>query len=92
MQNDIFAKRADLRPVHDEMIEIRNKVIAHTEHHELVRVTIGVKEEADRIIIKHLITPAMPMNELEKFLETIDYVGTEIVYKINKYLDHLGDK
>jgi len=89
---DVFATRADLRPVHDKMIEIRNKVIAHTEHHELVRVTIAVKEGADRITIKHLITPTMPMNELEKYLETIDYVGTEIVYKINKYLDHLGEK
>jgi hypothetical protein len=39
--------------------------VAHTEDHELVRVTIGVKEEADRIVVKHLITSTMPMSELE---------------------------
>jgi hypothetical protein len=88
----VFAKRPDLKPVHDRMIEIRNKVVAHTEGHELVRVTIGVKEETDRIVVKHLITPAMPMNELESFHATIDYVGSQIIVQINKYLDYLGRK
>lgn len=57
---DVFKPRPKLRAVHDRMIVIRNGVFAHAGHDEILRMTIAVKEEKDRINFRHLTHPVLP--------------------------------
>ncbi|MDO9413221.1 MAG: hypothetical protein Q7T81_11680 [Pseudolabrys sp.] len=88
----IFRDRPDLKKHHARMMEIRNGVVAHTGNHELARATIGVKEDATKITVRHMLTPIMPHDEYQNFLEVVIYVELQAVILVNKYIGHLESK
>jgi hypothetical protein len=86
---DTFKGRPELRKIHDRLDEIRNGVFAHTGHHELVRVTLGVKELDDKILIRHLFTSVMPANEFPDFLKAMNHAATRAVEQIGRLTERL---
>jgi len=78
--------------VHARLISIRNSVAAHTDQSDLVRLTLAVREDSDRILIRHLSTSAPPLNEISDFLEAVEHTSHFVSVSLNKYLDHLGSK
>ena len=78
--------------VHRRMIELRNTVAAHSDVSELARFTLAVREEEDRLVIRHLATTAMPINDLHDFREAVEHTAHFVTISINKLLDHLSKK
>jgi len=89
---DAFRGEPDLKKRHDRMIDIRNGVVAHTGAHELARATIGVKEDAGAIVVKHMFTPAMPHNEYPQFLEVVEHAERYTIGQVNKHINFLEKK
>ena len=69
----VFRRSADGKEVHQRLITLRNTVAAHTDRSDLVRLTLAVREEKDRIVIRHLSTTALPLNELPDFPEAVEH-------------------
>ena len=88
----VYQGSTDGMEVHERLIEIRNAVAAHTDKSNLVRLTLAVREEADKIVVRHLQTTAMPTNEIPDFLEAVAHTEHFVTIAINKYLNHLQSK
>jgi hypothetical protein len=86
---DIFKGEPRFKVIHDRMIEIRNQVVAHTEHHELMRVAIAVKENDTEFKIKHFIHPIFPKAEFAGYLATMNHTVSGVQIAINKQLNGL---
>lgn len=88
----VYQGSKDGLEVHARLIELRNSIAAHTDKSDLVRVTLAVKDEADRVIIRHLATMALPTNEISDFLEAVTHTEHHVEVALNKYLNHLESK
>jgi hypothetical protein len=88
----ILKERPDLFKTHKRMMSIRNTLIAHTDHSDLIRAVLAVKEETDRIVIRHVVTYALPGNEMRDFLEIIEEVERYVVLRLNRHLWDLEEK
>jgi hypothetical protein len=51
-----------------------------------------VKELADRFVVKHLLTFAIPMNELPAFGEPLEVASGYTVQALNKHLNSIGER
>jgi hypothetical protein len=72
--------------------EIRNSIAAHTEKSDLVRLTLAVKDEPTRVVVRHLSTMAIPTNEIPDFLESGAHTEHFVQISVAKYLNHLETK
>lgn len=88
----VYKGSTDGMKVHQRLIMLRNTVAAHTDRSDLVRLTLAVREEEDRTLIRHLSTTALPLNELPDFLEAVEHTAHFVSVGLNKVLDHLGKK
>jgi hypothetical protein len=88
----VYQGSKDGMEVHERLIELRNTIAAHTDKSNLVRLTLAVKEESERIIVRHLQTMAMPTNEVPDFLEAVEHTAHFVTVSLNKYLNHLQTK
>lgn len=86
----VYQGSADGLLIHTRVLELRNTFAAHTDHSDLVRLTLAVKEEPDRILVRHIATSAMPTNEIEGFLEAVAHTEHFVFVAINKQLDYLA--
>ncbi|MBR1296638.1 hypothetical protein [Bradyrhizobium sp. AUGA SZCCT0042] len=86
---ELFKGEPRFKTIHDRMIEIRNGVVAHTGHHELMRVSIAVKETDNEFMIKHFIHPIFPKAEFAGYLATMNHTVVGVEIAINKQLNHL---
>ncbi len=88
----VYQGSKDGMEVHTRLNELRNTIAAHTDKSDLVRLTLAVKDEPKRVIIRHLSTMAMPTNEIPDFLEAVAHTEHFVTISINKYLNHLETK
>lgn len=54
----IYEGSEDGKQVHARLIELRNSIAAHTDTSDLVRLTLAVKDEPDRMVVRQLWTMA----------------------------------
>lgn len=85
----VYAGSEDGMAVHQRLIRLRNTIAAHTEKSDLVRLTLAVKDEPDRVIVRHIATVATPTNEIPDFLEAVAHTEHFVTIALNKQLDHL---
>jgi len=52
----VYEGSEDGMAVHRRLIELRNTIAAHTDKSDLVRLTLALKDEPERIIVRHLAT------------------------------------
>lgn len=88
----VYKGSAEGLAVHTRLIALRNTVAAHTDRSDLVRLTLAVREEADRIVVRHLSTSALPVDEVPGFLDAVEHTAHFASVALNKHLDHLGSK
>jgi len=77
---------------HKRILEMRHSLVAHNGTSDLVKETIAVREEADQYLVRHLVTRALPMNELPSFKDAFAAVNEHVVLRLNKHLDSLQEK
>lgn len=77
------------KQVHERLIGLRNSIAAHTDASDIVRLTLAVKEEPERLVIRHLWTMAVPVNEIADFLEAVAHTDHFVTISLNKYLNRL---
>ncbi|GGD35663.1 hypothetical protein [Aureimonas glaciei] len=85
----VYAGSADGQDVHSRLIKLRNTVAAHTDASDVVRLTLAVKEEPDRVVVRHLWTMAVPIDEIADFLEAVECTDHFVTVSLNKYIGHL---
>lgn len=85
----VYAGSTDGQEVHARLIKLRNTMAAHTDTSDVVRLTLAVKEEPSRVIIRHLWTMAIPVDEIPDFLEAVAQTDHFVTGSLNKYLGHL---
>jgi hypothetical protein len=85
----VYEGSDDGKQVHERLIGLRNSVAAHTDASDIVRLTLAVKEEPERLVIRHLWTMAVPVNEIEGFLEAVAHTEHFATISLNKYLNRL---
>lgn len=85
----VYEGSDDGKQVHERLIALRNSIAAHTDASDLVRLTRAVKDEPGRLIIRHLWTMAVPVNEIDDFLEAVAHTEHFVTISLNKYLNRL---
>lgn len=92
---DINAVTKDLpdkesyRQTHVEILEIRNKFVAHNLENNFELSTIGAKQEGNKIILSSTITILTPTNDFDKFREQYMLVSNYVILKANKIADKI---
>ncbi|WP_148293665.1 hypothetical protein [Azospirillum sp. B4] len=85
----VFEGSDDGKQVHERLIALRNSIAAHTDASDIVRLTLAVKDEPGRLIIRHLWTMAVPVDEIDDFLEAVAHTEHFVTVSLNKYLNRL---
>ncbi|WP_395623836.1 hypothetical protein [Sphingomonas daechungensis] len=85
----VYEGSDDGKQVHERLIGLRNSIAAHTDASDVVRLTLAVKEEPERLLIRHLWTMAFPVNEIADFLEAVAHTEHFVTISLNKYLNRL---
>jgi hypothetical protein len=85
----VYEGSDDGKQVHERLIGLRNSIAAHTDASDIVRLTLAVKEEPERFVIRHLWTMAVPVDEIADFLEAVAHTDHFVTVSLNKYLNRL---
>ena len=85
----VYEGSDDGKQIHERLIALRNSIAAHTDASDIVRLTLAVKEEPERLLIRHLWTMAFPVNEIADFLEAVAHTEHFVTISLNKYLNRL---
>ena len=85
----VYEGSDDGKEVHARLIALRNSIAAHTDASDIVRLTLAVKDEAERLVIRHLWTMAVPVDEIADFLEAVAHTEHFVTVSLNKYLNRL---
>lgn len=85
----VYEGSDDGKQVHNRLIGLRNSIAAHTDASDIVRLTLAVKDEPKRLVIRHLWTMAVPVNEIADFLEAAAHTEHFVTISLNKYLSRL---
>lgn len=88
----VFAGSDSEFVIHKRILEIRHNLVAHNGNNDLVKANLAVREEADRILVRHFLTFAMPKNELPSFKSALGILSNFVVISLNKHLDSLQEK
>jgi hypothetical protein len=85
----VYQGSRDMIGVHKRLIELRNTIAAHTDNSDLVRLTLAVKDDGQRIVVRHIATMLMPLNEIQDFVEAVKQTEQFVELSLQKYLVHL---
>lgn len=85
----VYEGSDDGKKVHERLIALRNSIAAHTDASDIVRLTLAIKDEPGRLIIRHLWTMAVPVDETDDFLEAVAHTDHFVTISLNKYLNRL---
>jgi hypothetical protein len=85
----VYEGSDDGKQIHERLIGLRNSIAAHTDASDIVRLTLAVKDEPERLFIRHLWTMAIPVNEIADFLEAVAHTDHFVTISLNKYLNRL---
>lgn len=85
----VYEGSDDGKQVHERLIGLRNSVAAHTDASDIVRLTLAVKDEPERLVVRHLWTMAVPVDEVADFLEAVAHTEHFVTVSLNKYLNRL---
>ncbi len=85
----VYEGSDDGKQVHERLIGLRNSVAAHTDASDIVRLTLAVKDESERLVVRHLWTMAVPVDEVADFLEAVAHTEHFVTVSLNKYLNRL---
>ena len=88
----VYAGSNDGMQVHSRLMSLRNTFAAHADRNDLVRATLAVRDEADRVIVRHIVTSAMPIPEIPDFMEAVAHSEYFVIAALNRQLDKLGAK
>ncbi|WP_336731548.1 hypothetical protein [Chryseobacterium sp. VD8] len=87
---NIYANRNDLLEIHQNMMEIRNKYIAHNDNENGFDIAISyTSENNNEIIFSQTYTFVIPYENFKKFTETIQYCEEQLIIRFNKKIDKL---
>lgn len=78
--------------VHKHLMTYRNKFAAHSDHNDLTRLTLAVNEKDEQIIVRHMVTTAMPLPEIPDFIEAVSHTEHFVSVRLNKQLDKMGEE
>lgn len=85
----VYEGSDDGKAVHERLLGLRNSFAAHTDQSDIVRLTLAVKDEPDRLVIRHLWTMGVPLDEVADFLEAVAHTDHFVTVSLNKYLNRL---
>lgn len=85
----VYQASDDGKEVHERLIALRNSIAAHTDTSDIVRLTLAVKDEPKRLVVRHLWTMAVPVDEIADFLEAVAHTEHFVTVSLNKYLNRL---
>lgn len=91
--NDIYSQELDLKKIHTEILEIRNKYVAHNDDENGYDIAIALTAENQKEIkLAQTYTILIPYGSFNLFKETIEYSEKKIILKVNKIADKLEKK
>lgn len=88
----IYTGSSDGMEIHERLMGLRNSFAAHADLNDLIRVTLAVKADDDRVIVRHLITSAIPLPEIPDFIEAVAHTEHFVTLSLNKQLDKMSAK
>lgn len=87
--SDIFKDNSKLEVIHKQILEIRNKHVAHNDESSF-DIAINLILQNDKIIkLANTYTISTPINEFDAYLEALEYCELQVITKINKKLDKI---
>ncbi|KQS93012.1 hypothetical protein [Chryseobacterium sp. Leaf394] len=91
--NDIYSQKLDLKKIHTEILEIRNKYVAHNDDENGYDIALALTAENQKEIkLAQTYTLLIPYGSFNLFKETIEYSEKKIILKVNKIADKLEKK
>lgn len=90
--NDVYSSQQDLKKIHEEIMEIRNKYVAHNDDSDF-NISIALTSETDReLTLAQTYTIMTPVNRIKKYLEVVEFCESQVVVKFNKMVDKIEIK
>gem|GEM_PF-6182386 len=87
--NEIFKNNSSLRKVHDDLMDIRNKYIAHNDNNDFEFAVVLQKKVENAVILSHTVTYKTPINDFDKYFELFEYCSNFIINQVNKKADKI---
>ena len=87
--SDIFKDNSKLEVIHKQILEIRNKHVAHNDESSF-DIAINLISQNDKIVkLANTYTISTPINEFDAYLEALEYCELQVITKINEKLDKI---
>jgi hypothetical protein len=87
--NEIFKNNPTFRTLHNKLMEMRNKYIAHNDNNDFEFAMVLQKKEANEITLSHTVTYETPVADFEKYFKLFDYCTNFIIEQVNKKADKI---
>lgn len=81
-----------LKGTHDELIELRNKRIAHHDKHDSIYPEMRFEFDGNTFTVKPLLTMQMPLGSPEKTESLVDWIKGKMLKKSAKILQRLNNE
>ena len=92
-KKEIFKEQKERLATHEEVMDIRNKFVAHNDFSDRDIAVLAVKEEEDVIFIKHTysVTSGVTDTEYDAYKDLVEFVESSVIRKLNKALDSIQE-
>lgn len=87
--NEIFKNNPTHRKLHDNLMEMRNKYIAHNDNNDFECSVVLQKKEEKEITLSQTVTYITPVADFEKYFQLFDYCSNFIIVQVNKKADKI---
>jgi hypothetical protein len=85
----VYKDQPDLMKVHTRIVDLRNTFAAHTDHSDIVRVTLAVRENDNEIEVRNLITTTFPGDEVADYFRALHAIELFSSRKVERLVAHL---
>lgn len=87
----VFKNNSHLLAIHEKVMQIRNKFVAHNDNSGIDVANIAVKEDESIFSIKHLYSMATPLNEYKFYQMLFEHCESHLIKIINCHLNSLEE-
>lgn len=87
---EIFSEKPDFLKIHENIMNTRNKYVAHSEEENGHDISISYVDESEKeIILATTYTTLIPFGQYDTFIKVVEFCEEQVILKLNKKLDKI---
>jgi hypothetical protein len=85
----VYSNNSRLKEIHVELMDVRNKYVAHSDSSDFELAVVLQKQEEDRIVLSNTVSYSTPVGDFKLYFELFDYCSNYIIERVNSKADKL---